>query len=43
MVYCRKTKIKIEKSLFLGRDRPVNLFPNLRALTGIFLITKKTD
>jgi methionine biosynthesis protein MetW len=36
--YCRRRKIIIEKSLFLGKDKPLNIFPNLRALLGIFLI-----
>ena len=38
--YCRKRKIKIEKACYLGKSRPVKLFPNLMALVGIFLITK---
>jgi methionine biosynthesis protein MetW len=36
--YCRRRKISIEKSLFLGKEKPLNIFPNLRALLGIFLI-----
>jgi methionine biosynthesis protein MetW len=42
ITYCRKAKIKIEKALFLGKDKPVSLCPNFRALLGIFLITKET-
>jgi len=37
--YCRKRKIKIEKEAFIGRNRRVRIFPNLFALTGIFLIS----
>jgi methionine biosynthesis protein MetW len=38
--YCQKRKITLEKSSFVGRDRGVKIFPNLFALTGIFLISK---
>jgi methionine biosynthesis protein MetW len=41
--YCRQRNIKIEKALFVGKNRPVRIFPNLRALLGIFLITTKND
>ena len=37
--YCHKRKIKIEKEAFIGRNRRVRIFPNLFALTGIFLIS----
>jgi len=37
--YCRKKKIIIEKSSFLGKDKQVPLFPNLFAQTGLFLIS----
>jgi methionine biosynthesis protein MetW len=39
--YCRQGSIKIEKSYFLGKGKPVSIFPNFRALLGIFLITKE--
>jgi methionine biosynthesis protein MetW len=39
--YSQKRKITIEKSSFVGKDRGVKIFPNLFALTGIFLISKK--
>jgi methionine biosynthesis protein MetW len=39
--YCRQGSIKIEKSHFLGKEKPLKFFPNLRALLGIFLITKE--
>jgi methionine biosynthesis protein MetW len=39
--YCRQGSIKIEKSYFLGKEKPLKFFPNLRALLGIFLITKE--
>jgi methionine biosynthesis protein MetW len=38
--YCRKRKIKIEDSAFIGNKRRISLFPNLFALNGIFLITE---
>ena len=41
--YCRKRDIKILKSFYLGENQPVKLFPNLVALLGIFLISKKKD
>ena len=37
--YCRQRKIKIEMGAFVGIKRRVKLFPNLFALTGIFLVT----
>ncbi len=37
--YCRERKIKIEKRAFIGEKRRVKIFPNLLALTGIFLVT----
>jgi methionine biosynthesis protein MetW len=37
--YCHMRNIKINKSFFIGKNRRVVLFPNLVALTGIFLIT----
>jgi methionine biosynthesis protein MetW len=38
--YCRKREIKIEKACYLGKDRPVKYWPNVRALLGVFLIVK---
>jgi len=40
--YCRKRDIKILKSFYLGENKPVSFFPNVRALLGIFLISKKS-
>lgn len=37
--YCHQRNIKIEKESFIGRNRRVRIFPNLFALTGIFLIS----
>ena len=37
--YCHKRNIKIRKSFFIGKSRRVVIFPNLSALTGIFLIS----
>jgi methionine biosynthesis protein MetW len=37
--YCRKKSIKIRKSFFIGKNRRAVIFPNLFALTGIFLIS----
>lgn len=39
--YCRKLKIKIEKTVFLSRGKKVHFWPNLLAHTGIFVIKKK--
>ena len=36
--YCRKRNIGIKRSFFVGRQGEVKRFPNLFALTGIFLI-----
>ena len=36
--YCRKRYIGIRRSFFVGRQGEVKRFPNLFALTGIFLI-----
>jgi methionine biosynthesis protein MetW len=38
--FCGYRGITIEKSSFVGRDGIVKLFPNLRGLVGVFLITK---
>jgi methionine biosynthesis protein MetW len=37
--YCRRRNIKLEKAAFVGRRRRISIFPNLFALTGIFLIS----
>ena len=37
--YCLQRNIKIEKSVFIGKNKGVKIFPNLFALAGIFLIT----
>ena len=37
--YCRKRNIKIRKSFFIGKNRRAVIFPNLFAVTGIFLIS----
>lgn len=37
--YCSKRKIKIEKAVFIAKNKRVKIFPNLLALTGIFLIS----
>ncbi len=37
--YCRQRNIKLEKAVFFGRRRRIKIFPNLFALTGIFLIS----
>jgi len=36
--YCRSREIKIVNSVFFGKNRITRVFPNLFALTGIFLI-----
>jgi methionine biosynthesis protein MetW len=37
--YCRLREIKIVHSAFVGKNRAIRVFPNLFALTGIFLIS----
>jgi methionine biosynthesis protein MetW len=37
--YCRKRKIKIEDSAFIGENGIIKIFPNLCALVAIFLIS----
>jgi methionine biosynthesis protein MetW len=41
--YCNTRKIVIEKSIYLGKEKPVRVCPNLRALLGIFMITKNRN
>jgi methionine biosynthesis protein MetW len=38
--YAKMRKIKIEKSAFISNGKLVNFLPNLRADTGIFLLSK---
>jgi methionine biosynthesis protein MetW len=38
--YCRTKKIKIERSVFIDNKRRISLFPNLFALSGLFLISQ---
>jgi methionine biosynthesis protein MetW len=37
--YCCRRNIKIEKTVFIGKNKRVKIFPNLLALAGIFLIS----
>jgi methionine biosynthesis protein MetW len=39
--YCRQRHIKLEKATFVGKKRRITIFPNLFALTGIFLISNR--
>jgi methionine biosynthesis protein MetW len=39
--YCHKRNLGIEKSFFVGKKGRVNILPNLFALTGTFLVSKK--
>jgi len=41
IAYCYKRDIKIEKVAFIGKNREVKALPNLFALIGIFLVSKK--
>ncbi len=38
--YCHDRQFRILQSCYLGKNEQVRIFPNLRALVGIFLITK---
>lgn len=37
--YCRMREIRIEDSVFIGRDRIIRIFPNLFSLVAVFLIS----
>jgi len=37
--YCHRRNIKIEKAVFIGKNKRVKIFPNLLGLAGIFLIS----
>lgn len=37
--YCRRRRIRIDKSAWIGETREVRILPNLLALAGIFLIS----
>lgn len=39
--FCSKRGIAVEKSGFIGRGGKARLFPNLTALVGVFLISKR--
>jgi len=39
--YCRQRNISVRNSFFLAKERTVKVFPNLFALTGIFLISNE--
>jgi methionine biosynthesis protein MetW len=41
IAYCRKREIEIRRSFFSGRNGAIRRFPNLFALTGIFLIVRR--
>lgn len=41
--YCHKRDIKVKKSVFVGINRRVKVFPNLFALVGIFLIANNEE
>lgn len=38
-VYCRERQYTIDRAVFLAGDKTVRLLPNLRAQTGIFLLS----
>lgn len=38
--YCRKRGIRIERSVFIRKNKRVRLFPNAFAETGLFLLSK---
>jgi methionine biosynthesis protein MetW len=37
--YCRAKKVRVLERKYLGKDREVHLLPNLRAQTGIFVLS----
>lgn len=40
--YCQQRDIKIKKSVVIGENRTVKIFPNLFGITGIFLVKRKS-
>jgi methionine biosynthesis protein MetW len=38
--YCRKRRIRIEQTAFIGKNKKVKLFPNFFAEIGLFLLSK---
>jgi methionine biosynthesis protein MetW len=38
--YCRKRRIRIEQTAFIGKNKKVKLFPNLFTEIGLFLLSK---
>ena len=41
--YCKRREVQIQKAAYIGKGRPVEVFPNLFALIGLFLITKERN
>jgi methionine biosynthesis protein MetW len=41
--YCRRQNIRIDKAVFTSVNGRVNLWPNLLALNGIFLLANRTE
>ncbi|OGS49257.1 MAG: methionine biosynthesis protein MetW [Euryarchaeota archaeon RBG_16_68_13] len=39
--YCREKRIRIEKTAYFSNGKAVGFFPNLFALVGLFLISKR--
>jgi methionine biosynthesis protein MetW len=39
VAYCRRRKVNIDRSVFIGTQRRVRMFPNLFASVGIFLLS----
>ena len=37
--YCHQRGIKIKRSIFIGKNRAVKIFPNLFGMAGIFLVS----
>ena len=38
--YCRKSEIRIEKAVFIAKDKEVSVLPNLFGEVGLFLLSK---
>jgi len=41
--YCKKRKIKIEKSAYISKNKEIKPFPNLLAEIGLFVCSKQVD
>ena len=41
--YCRKRNFRIAKEVYIEKDKPIRILPNLFASVGLFLVTKNQE